>query len=287
MLLLSACGLPLSEREVSDTRAPLQLKDPRPKSFGFSPVEEWKAERKRYSDDIVYLPRIAAEPGAYSGLSTREWLPAATLMQVEIVLYPDISCKGDANSQERVFGDDNAPGAMALPMRIDPRALEGLGGPVKVLRIWMLPADGETVEERFGPVWLGNFMRQAGVGTKVVFPAFQDCEKMQESTPWWLAKRVFRGFSVPGVDPYTIGARTPFTAEVVEACPARIERHRRVIRQYHLPDWRGKSDGFSNDYHIDTIKVEGSCASGEHRFVFGPYASSPFIRDVHPTLVGE
>lgn len=283
-ILLVACTGGANESPKSGYRA-LALLDPLSDPQR-SPLGELKRLRQRHGE-IWIAPRIV-QPADNPRPPKDARLPAATLMQVELVIYPKISCVDDNESHRRLFAD-SSDASDGNPAPVDPSVLTRLGQPLEKKLIWIVPADiqgsefigddpTESVHYTFGPAWFGNFMRVAGHGETTLFPAAQDCREMSESAPVILNARVFGDY----IDPVKISARSPFTARVVERCPATLRQKEEISFEYQFPlKIYGKPSWTARQTH-HTGEVIGHCTGGERKFTFGPVAvtGSP----THPVL---
>lgn len=263
MACVAGCGMKLSESTVSDRLERVLLLD----SYGSGNSGDHAAEalaRHRNLPDQAWSPprRIGdAEKPPPEGKVLVPW----TLLHVEISLYPKVSCQGVGPRKE-------AAAARARPESGPPitaSELSRLGAVVESHRIWMLAGVASGREPfGFGPEWLGNYLREAGAGGAVYFPPYQDCAVMAESMPERLPRSVFIGR-----DELIISARTPFTARVLEACPANVGVREEVIRSRHIPFKRlgfAPDIGFTDQRTRTTARIVGRCARGEARFELGP-----------------
>jgi hypothetical protein len=278
-ILVAACTGDANESQKSGYR-PLALSDPLSDPQR-SPLGELRKLRQQHGE-IWIAPRIV-QPADDRRPLTGARLPVATLMQVELVIYPTISCADDNEGHRRLFAN-GADVADGNPAPIDPSVLTQLGQPLATKRIWIIPAAiqgsefiGDDPTERihysFGPAWFGNFMRVAGHGETTLFPAAQDCREMSESAPIVLNARVFGDY----IDPVKISARSPFTARVIERCPATTRRLVEAGVEYQFPLKIYGKPSWTTPRIRDTGEVVGHCASGERKFTYGPVhvAGSP------------
>jgi len=220
------------------------------------------AAHRKVVDQTWAPPRMVA-PAARGESAAR--LPAATLMQVEIAFYPDISC--DSRAAREVPPNDPVRGAP-----IAPEELARLGVPINVQRIWILPAALDSPGTFLtGPAWIGNFLREAGAGGTVFFPAYQNCAMSGSETAELLPREVFFFGNM-----LRIGARQPFTARVLDACSADFVVRRETLRSHHIPFWRagfGPAIGATVERTRTTAAVSAHCPAGDAVFTLGPIVS--------------
>lgn len=266
LAVLSGCGKQIgSETTVSKRSGRVAVVDIHERRFGGDIAAEALARHRKIVDQSWAPPRMVGVPGAAAAAR----LPASTLMLVEIAFYPDISCESKAARVVAPNDPERGP-----PM--SPEELARLGKPEMVDRIWMLPASLES-EGPFaiGPAWLGNFLREAGPGGTVYFPAYQNCAMPGSTTSANVPRQVF--FHGKGL---LIRARQPFTARVVAACPADFVVREETLRTHHIPFWRagfGPEIGTTIERTRRTADVGAHCPGGDARFTLGPFVSdSPY-----------
>jgi hypothetical protein len=264
LAILAGCGAKLGESTVSDRSSRVLMRDIFERRFGGDVAAQELARHRKLPDQAWSAPRLVADGKA--ALTPEGRLAPYALLHVELTRYPKISCAGVGPGSKPVPREPES----GPPM--EAAEIAALGAPEPAQEIWMLGSANEVAAPwGFGPEWLGNYLRQAGVGRAVHFPATQDCAAMTESMPERLPRHVFIGR-----DEIAISARTPFTARVLEACPAEVAIREHVIRSRHVPFNRlgfGPAIGFTDERTLATARVVGRCARGEARFELGPFAS--------------
>ena len=110
-----------------------------------------------------------------------------------------------------------------------------------------------------------------GAGGTVFFPAYQNCAMTSPAGSELVPRQVFfHGGAL------RIGALTPFTARVVDACPADFVVRKEVLRTHHIPFWRagfGKPIPTTIDRTRTTASVSAHCPGGDAVFTLGPFVS--------------
>lgn len=273
LVFVGGCGAQLEEHVVSERWIAWGLDDPFRKS-GYSPLRE-ASRRPRARDTIWLPPRVVADPAEHE--TRRTPLSAGVLLRVEIQTYGRIDCDSSAHQPPT-----NAAEVPDYPPRMATEELAGYGPPTTTTEIWIVPArvargsaltrgflgpeDANRDEASFqlGFAAFSDVLRQVGTGRRVFFPAVQDCRAQVEATEETLPTLVFdsNGNKLP------IGARTPYTARIVEACPARIEEHEEHLVSHHIPAWSYNTRvGTRMEKRRYTGRVTGLCASGEKTFL--------------------
>jgi hypothetical protein len=278
LVLLPGCGAQLEEHVVSERWIVWGLDDPF-RTSGYSPLRE--AARRPLARDTIWLPpRIVADPAEYEARLAP--LPAGVLLRVEIQTYPRIDCDSSAHQPPA-----NTAEVPDYPPRITAEELASYGPPKATTEIWIVPAqvarhsalaqgflgpqdaDRDEASFQFGFAAFSSVLRQVGTGKRVFFPATQDCRAQIEATDEVLPTRIFD--SNGNADKLRIGARTPYTARIVEACPARIEEHEEHLVSHHIPAWSWSTRvGLRMEKSRYTGRVSGLCTGGEKTFLATP-----------------
>jgi hypothetical protein len=282
LVLLPGCGAQLEEHVVSERWVGWGLDDPF-RTSGYSPLRE-AARRPRARDTIWLPPRVVADTAEYE--TRHAPLPASVLLRVEIQTYARIDCDSSAHQPPT-----NATEVPDYPLRMATEELAGYGPPKTTTEIWIVPtqvarhtalvrgllgsedANREDASFQLGFAAFANVLRQVGTGKRVFFPAVQDCRAQVEATEEILPTRVFD--SSGNADKLRIGARNPYTARIVEACPARIEEHEEHLVSHHIPAWTWSTRvGPRMEKWRYTGRVTGLCAGGEKMFLATPRTSA-------------
>ena len=234
--------------------------------IGYDPLKDIERDNNDSYEVIQKTPKIWLPPllVTASNESTQigQRLPGNILLKVEVLIYPSINCNASDNSPSQRSRAYLAP--------ITPEELSTYGQPVSSTNIWMVPTNTHEHEiVRLGPIWLGNALRLAG-GHPVFFVSSQNCQTNIENAPDTIPTKVFRHSPY---DNYSISARSPFTAKILEMCPIDsfiVKYEQRISTQFSYYQ-RGKITS------VATLKA--NCpSSGIQTFV-----SEPNIGYFNPT----
>jgi len=288
-MLLGGCGDSVLEARETE----FMLADPLQGRRGASPQAHlrWPEGTPLAVDKVTRAPMVV---GAAIGRA-RAPIPVMSLLKVEVALLAPVDCADPPAwlLDARAFD---------FPALIEEPQLAELGMPVRTAEVWIVPGSsrgayvdiphagaaaraiametqnsGDTPDDRspfdaafeFGPDWIGIPLRQAGSGRTVLFPPSQDCSAVARAQDDTLPTRViaYGPFDQgSAADKYIrVPADTPFTARVLEACPATLKQRDELFEVrtgmiYRPPsrEWRF------------TASVHGHCEGGVVDLAFGP-----------------